>query len=286
MERLRFAQGLGDRRLAESPPPTRSVTLPPSRRPIRIPKTAEVVAADVRGMIIRGELREGDFLRSEGGLMELYGTSRPTIREALRILENEQFISIVRGARDGASVRTPTVAGVARYAGFALQVQGTLLADIYQARLAVEPFAARIAASADPPPDLTRLRGEIAAVARLAEDPARQLEFRIAVARLHLPIVELAGSPMLTLIAAMLARVIESHQSRFTPSRSPLLQTLTAQQHLKRNRAAMKSFGLVADLIEARDPDGAEGQLRRHIENASATWLSGYDQATVIDVLD
>jgi len=273
--------------LADYFPTPRTVALPPIRpnRPIRIPKTAEVVAADIRRMVIRGELREGDFLRSEGRLMELYGASRPTIREALRILENEQFISVARGTHDGASVRTPKVAGVARYAGFALQSQGALLSDIYQARLAVEPFAARIAASADPPPDLSRLRGEIAAVSRLLEDPSRGVEFRIAVARLHLPIVELAGSPTLTMIAAMLARVIESHQSRFLPH-SPELVRLTPEQHLKRNRAAMKSFALVADLIEARDADGAEAQLRRHIENASATWLSGYDQTTVIDVLD
>ena len=68
---------------------------------IRIPKTAEVVAGDIRKRIVRGEIREGDFLQPEAHLMEHYGTSRPTIREAFRILENEQFISVTRGSRSG-----------------------------------------------------------------------------------------------------------------------------------------------------------------------------------------
>jgi DNA-binding FadR family transcriptional regulator len=252
---------------------------------IRIPKTAEVVAADIRKMIIRGEMREGDFLQPEAQLMEYYGTSRPTIREAFRILENEQFISVTRGSRSGARVHEPKVDSVARYAGFALQAQGALLSDIYQARLAVEPFAARLAASVRKPADIARLRKELEDVSQLVDDPDRGSEFRVAVARLHLSIVGLAGSPTLTMIAAMLEQVFESHQSKFVV-RAPELRALSYDEHVKRNRGAMKSFKLVIDHIEAKDADGAELQLRRHIENANISWLTGYDKTTVIDVLD
>jgi DNA-binding FadR family transcriptional regulator len=252
---------------------------------IRIPKTAEVVAADIRKMIIRGEMREGDFLQPEAQLMEYYGTSRPTIREAFRILENEQFISVTRGSRSGARVHEPKVDSVARYAGFALQAQGALLSDIYRARLAVEPFAARLAASVRKPVDIAQLREELDETAQLVNDPARGAEFRVAVARLHLSIVGLAGSPTLTMIAAMLEQVFESHQSKFV-TRSPEIRALSFEEHLKRNLGALKSFKRVIDLIEAKDADGAELQLRRHIENANATWLYGYDDTTIIDVLD
>ena len=50
-----------------------------ARNVIRIPKIAEVVAGHIRKMIIRGEVREGDFLQPEAALMEHFGTSRPTI---------------------------------------------------------------------------------------------------------------------------------------------------------------------------------------------------------------
>jgi DNA-binding FadR family transcriptional regulator len=236
-------------------------------------------------MIIRGEMREGDFLQPEAQLMEYYGTSRPTIREAFRILENEQFISVTRGSRSGARVHEPKVDSVARYAGFALQAQGALLSDIYQARLAVEPFAARLAASVRKPADLAPVRAELDALSDLVDDPARGSEFRVSVARLHLSIVGLAGSPTLSMIAAMLEQVFESHQSKFVV-RAPEIRALSHDEHLKRNRGALKSFKLVIDHIEAKDADGAELQLRRHIENANASWLSGYDKTTIIDVLD
>jgi DNA-binding FadR family transcriptional regulator len=250
---------------------------------IRIPKTAEVVAADIRKMIIRGEVREGDFLQPEAHLMEYYGTSRPTIREAFRILENEQFISVTRGSRSGARVHAPKVDSVARYAGFALQAQGALLSDVYRARLAVEPFAARLAATTRKASDVSRLRKELDDLSALLEQH-KAAEFRVAVARLHLSIVEVAGSPTLTMIAAMLEQVVESHQWKFV-SRSPEPQ-ISAEESLKKNRGALRSFKRVIDLIEAKDGDGAESQLRRHIENANATWLQGYDQTAIIDVLD
>jgi len=250
---------------------------------IRIPKTAEVVAADIRKMIIRGEMQEGGFLQPEAQLMEYYGTSRPTIREAFRILENEQFISVTRGSRSGARVHSPKVDSVARYAGFALQAQGTLLSDIYLARLAVEPFAARLAATTRKPADVARLRKELEAVTALLETN-QAAEFRVAVARLHVSIVELAASPTLTMIAAMLERVVESHQWKFV-SRSQQREA-TAEEALKANRGALRSFKRVIDFIEAKDANGAETQLRRHLENANATWLEGYDQTAIIDVLD
>jgi DNA-binding FadR family transcriptional regulator len=251
---------------------------------IRIPKTAEVVAADIRKMIIRGEMREGDFLQPEAHLMDYYGTSRPTIREAFRILENEQFISVTRGSRSGARVHEPKVDSVARYAGFALQAQGALLSDVYQARLAVEPFAARVAASTRKAADIARLRAELDALTALLE-ANQAAEFRAAVARLHVSIVELAASPTLTMIAAMLERIVESHQWKWV-SRNPAFQAFSAEEVMKRNRGALRSFKRVIDLIEAKDAEGAETQLRRHLENANATWLEGYDQTTIIDVLD
>jgi DNA-binding FadR family transcriptional regulator len=252
---------------------------------IRIPKTAEVVAGDIRKRIIRGEIKEGDFLQPEAQLMEHYGTSRPTIREAFRILENEQFISVTRGSRSGAKVHAPKVDGVARYAGFALQAQGALLSDIYNARLVVGPPAAAMAAHNRTPEDLTRLRGELARLETFLDQPDRGSEYRVAVARFHQAIVETAGSATLNMIWAMLANVIETHQAKFV-SRRPAAEQFSRPQAIRRNRGALASFKKVIDLIEARDGAGAEQHWRRHIENGNASWLMGYDQITVVDVLE
>jgi DNA-binding FadR family transcriptional regulator len=51
-----------------------------------VSKAAEILAASIRGQIIRSELKEGDALPAESELMEQYGVSRPTLREAMRVL--------------------------------------------------------------------------------------------------------------------------------------------------------------------------------------------------------
>ena len=84
---------------------------------IRVPKTSELVADQIRRQIIRGDLNEGDSLPPEGTLLATLGISRPTLREAFRILEAESLISVVRGSRSGARVHRPSTELVSRYAG-------------------------------------------------------------------------------------------------------------------------------------------------------------------------
>ena len=113
---------------------------------VRVPKTAELVAAHVRRRIVRGELKEGDALPPESALMDEFAISRPTLREAFRILESEGLITVRRGARGGARVQIPTSEVAARYAGLVLQHRGTTLADVLDARVIVEAPAAGIVA--------------------------------------------------------------------------------------------------------------------------------------------
>ena len=68
-------------------------------QPVRIPKAAVIVAGEIRRRIVRGELKEGDALPSETELMRFFDVSRPTLREAMRILEAESLIAVKRGAR-------------------------------------------------------------------------------------------------------------------------------------------------------------------------------------------
>ena len=73
-----------------------------------MPKTAELVAAEIRNAILGGTLRPGDRLPPETSLMSRFGVSRPSLREALRLLEAEELLDIRRGARGGAVVRRPS----------------------------------------------------------------------------------------------------------------------------------------------------------------------------------
>jgi DNA-binding FadR family transcriptional regulator len=50
-------------------------------------KAAERVAAELRRVIVTGDLRPGDRLATERELQAQFDISRPTLREALRLLE-------------------------------------------------------------------------------------------------------------------------------------------------------------------------------------------------------
>src|SRR5713101_1410778 len=72
---------------------------------IAVPKMAELVAERIRSQIARSEFKPGDALPSETVLMERFGVARPTMREAIRILESESLISTRRGSQSGLKVR-------------------------------------------------------------------------------------------------------------------------------------------------------------------------------------
>ncbi len=74
---------------------------------VRVPKAGELVASHLRRQMVLGELKEGAQLAPESVLMEQFGVSRPTLREAFRILEAEGAITVRRGVRGGARVQVP-----------------------------------------------------------------------------------------------------------------------------------------------------------------------------------
>src|ERR1700728_931907 len=105
---------------------------------LREPKMADRVATVLRRMFIRGEITEGTMLPPEAELMERFGVSRPTLREAIRVLESESLITVRRGAKGGARVRPPDREVAARYAAFTLEYRGATVRDVYDARTALE----------------------------------------------------------------------------------------------------------------------------------------------------
>ena len=93
--------------------------------------------------------------------MEQFGVSRPTLREAFRILEAETLISVRRGSRGGARVVAPDASVAARYVGLLLQMQGATINDVYEARMISEPPCARLLALRRTDEDLEKLTGVV-----------------------------------------------------------------------------------------------------------------------------
>lgn len=250
------------------------------RIPIRIPKTAELIADQIRKRIIQGELKENDFLPNEVQLMASLGISRPTLREAFRILEAEMLISVVRGSRTGARVHTPRIETVSRYAGFVLQSQKTTIRDIYEARLAIEPFVARRLAEERPATTTVRLREQVAKLTALVE-AGQYVDFMIGLAEFHRVLVEESGNKTLLLITSILQEIVARYQVEFLRKRN--LDEVT-----QRERAlwGLRSFHKLIAFIEAGDADRAESHWRLHLRNANRAWVEAIDPEQTIDAFE
>ncbi|HYB80670.1 MAG TPA: GntR family transcriptional regulator, partial [Mycobacterium sp.] len=137
------------------------------------PRRAVVVASEIRSRIAEGGLHEGDRLPPLAELANEFDISRPTLREALRILEMEFLLDLRTGDRAGASVRTPSTRVATQLAGIVLEARGTTLADCYRAMRLVEPPIMGLVASRIGPKQLRALEGMNSELAAATEDTAR-----------------------------------------------------------------------------------------------------------------
>ena len=246
----------------------------------RRPKASDLVAGQLRRLILDGELAEGDQLPPETHLTTRFAVSRPTVREAFRILETEGLISVAQGSRSGARVRAPGVATSARYAGFALRAAGATLRETYEAQLAFEPYAVRLLAERRTPEVMAELEARQEALEAL-RGPARGHERSAALARYHLLLVTLTGNRTLMVMAEMLARVLETHQARCEPALTD------ADRHgmspARFRELGPRSIRKLLGFIRNGDADAAEAHWRVHLRNAAKYWLTGADAGAVID---
>src|SRR4029077_13983150 len=98
-------------------------------------------------LIVSGQLAEGESLGREPDLVERFGVSRPSLREALRILEAEGLITVVRGVLGGVVAQQPSERMTARTAALVLQARNVTLGDVHKARSMIEPAAVRVLAT-------------------------------------------------------------------------------------------------------------------------------------------
>lgn len=233
---------------------------------VRVPKTAELVAAGLRRRIVRGELKEGDALPPESVLMEQFGISRPTLREAFRVLEAESLITIRRGSRGGARIRTPSQEVAAHHAGLLLQMRGATLGDVFRARLLIEPPAAAMLANQKSKKAVAGIRKALEEEEQAMDDP---VAFGHAAARFHEQVVELAGNHTLAIFAAMLGDIIDRHTTQL------LREASSMPTQPEQMRRAHRSHEKLVQLMEKGNAAQAEAHWRSHMESLGQWFLDG-----------
>jgi GntR family transcriptional regulator, sialic acid-inducible nan operon repressor len=243
-----------------------------SHRPVRPLKMSDQVAAQIRRMIARGELVDGDWLPTEAELIRQFGVSRPTLREAFRLLEGDSLVTIRRGPPGGAQV---TVAGLF---GMVLMLAGTSIGDVWDARLTIEPAAIRRLAETATEIHLAALDRELDAVRSAAALDPRS--FHQAGVRFHVRLVELSGNRTLTALIGMLAEIIERELANAVAEMGA-----DSDEVYRANRRALRGYENIAELIRAGDGAGAEQAWREHMDTVRRYLGRTSGESRVLDVL-
>jgi DNA-binding FadR family transcriptional regulator len=211
--------------------------------------------------------------------------SRPTLREAFRILEVETLISVRRGARGGAQVMAPDPAVAARTIGLLLQIQGTTIDDVYQARMISEPPCARLLAERRTQRDIDdlneiieQLRAEVAARKQFVPGPDTWASLTY---RFHELILERCGNKTMAMQGAVLQDIVATHL------RTKIARSSQDSDSPERFQRMIRSYRKFITLIENRDGDGAEKHWRSHMQAAGKYLLKDdLKNKPVVDLFD
>jgi DNA-binding FadR family transcriptional regulator len=216
--------------------------------------------------------------------MSQFAVSRPTLREAFRILETESLISVRRGSRGGAQVMAPHLSVAARYVGLLLQLQGTTIADVYQARLVVEPVCARLLAVRRTEEDLADMRASIgqlrAAVESAPDGIPRPDDWTTVTSAFRDLLMQRSGNKTLAVQGGVLQDIVATHLT-MTVARGAGDQDVARANFRRTIRSHTKLLGLV----EAREGEQAEAHWRTHMEVAAKSLLRDDIRSTsVVDL--
>lgn len=137
----------------------------PTRQKAR-EKSAERLARDIARSIYDAGMTAGDKYYSEAEAIEKHGVARGTLREALRYLQIQGVIDIKPGPRGGHFVARPGWQNLASTLALLLQFAGASTELLIEARGAIEPGMASIAAAKATKADIARLDAALDAMDR------------------------------------------------------------------------------------------------------------------------
>ena len=218
--------------------------------PVTVPKAADILASQLRDMIVSGMLTPGTFLPNERQLVSDSGLSRTSVRDALRVLESEGLISTKVGRSGGSMITLPGRDAVARSVELFVRTHGIRLQSLLECRVAVEPTLAALAAkhrTADQLAEIEELHvAFVEAVDNVPRYKAINLDWHLAISRA-------SGNEPLTALMEAVSKPIRDamdYQHVTTP---------------ELRRSAIAAHTKIMEAIRARDSQSALRRMERHV---------------------
>jgi GntR family transcriptional regulator, transcriptional repressor for pyruvate dehydrogenase complex len=221
--------------------------------PERLRRSApEEVADAIRAWMFGRGLQPGDRLGREEDLAQRFGVSRPTLREALRLLSSAHLIRATKGPGGGIFVAATPEQGIGRSVtdsvASMLSADSIDLDELIETRMLLEVPLAGLAAQRASEGDVAALR----AVLEAAGDSAQGDAFRGFDTRLHGLIAEIADNRLARAFTQWIGQVLQPPlHVLIEPA---VVDAVVVEQHRDIVRA-----------IERGDPPAAERAMREHL---------------------
>ncbi len=234
---------------------------------IQMTPAYRIVSDDLRSRIVRGEVQEGEPFPIEADLASRFGVHRSTIREALRVLEQE---GLLRRVGKRLVVTVPSHSALAGAAERALRMHQVTYRDVWEVANTLEPLCAQLAAERISDAELTRLDTNLQQTAKLVtngESPvAATIEFQSLIAEAtRNQALLLARAPVSLLMLSGYATIAPA-----LPQSGPRL--LEAHRH-------------VLDSLRRHDVESAVSWTRKHLaDHRRGFEVAGLDFDSVIPV--
>ena len=198
--------------------------------------------------IVAGEPPAGELLPRDEELVEAFGVSRTVMREAMKTLAAKGMV--VAKARVGTRVRPRNEWNMFDAQVLRWHLDGEPSDDFYkqlfEMRLAFEPFAARLAAQKATEAEIARINACVTAMREARE----QTEFSVADMEFHRTVFEAAGNAFFHSVVSLTGAALLSLLRRSSPDPHPDQLRVICDRHQR-----------IADAIAARDPAEAHAAM-------------------------
>jgi len=176
------------------------------------------VVDQIQAAILDGRIQPGEKLPAERELGEMLGTSRGTLREALRVLEQKGLIEIRLGVGGGAIAKGPGGEQMTESLDMLIRGHQVSLQHLAEFREGVEGSVAGLAAQRARPDDIALLRELLRSAGQCRQAGVQMWpEFVRVDEQIHMALARIARNPVYALILKTVHDNIQIYFNRFLP---------------------------------------------------------------------
>ena len=237
---------------------------------VKTQRISDEIVRQIRDALFAGKLRVGDKLPTERMLAEQFGTSRTSLREAVRGLEQQGIIQVKKGVTGGLFIADVDHRSVSKSLHTLLQLGKVSIHHIAEVRMVFEPEAARLAAQRARPEDLQELEEVIQKMAALVKTGKRPTFFDL---KFHKLVARAAGNPIFEMLAESMLEVASQVITEINPSIAMLRHVLKCHREVFdaiRNRNGDLAFeAMSAHIVDIQERLAAGANRKRRTNSGS-----------------